>query len=240
MRERRWPACSTMMRWNGGVERRPVLEQGRSRVPDGGQRRAQLAPQQARERGPQPHDLVVRGEVLRGHHRADPGLPGEDRRGVDQRPDVAPVWERASRGLAVRRRTAGLPPRAKAADVTGGSVGRSRPIPAGGGVAVRRPGRMEEAAASPACELLSLSARGRIAAFPAAGACTRADIGPSSRGSTGTTALRRSRPPDAAPRHFRYRPPAPQRFDPARCVAAPRTGLLTSYPACGSADDRAG
>ena len=76
----------------GRVERRRLLQQRRRRALDGGERPAELMAHQGQELGPQPLDLVERGEVLNGHHHRTNGAPvGRDRGGVDERPDAAPV-----------------------------------------------------------------------------------------------------------------------------------------------------
>ena len=69
-----------------------------------GSRLAQLVAHQAEELGPQPLDLVERRQVLQGHHHRPHGAAfGADRRGVDQRPDAAPVGDREHDLLGAHR-----------------------------------------------------------------------------------------------------------------------------------------
>ena len=88
----------------GRVELGRLLQPRVGRALDGEQRGAQLVAHQAQERGPHPLDLVERRQVLHGHHhRADLAAFRPDRRGVDQRPDAAPVRDREHHLLGAHR-----------------------------------------------------------------------------------------------------------------------------------------
>ena len=86
------------------VERFRLLQQRRRRALDGDQRCAQFMAHQTQELGLQPFDLVERRQILKSHHhRADGVFLGEDRRGVDQRPNAAAVRHRKHHFLVAHR-----------------------------------------------------------------------------------------------------------------------------------------
>ena len=69
-----------------------LFQQRGGRALDGGERSAQLVAHHAEELRAQPLQLLERREILQGDdHRADAAVVGVDGRGVDQRPDAAPV-----------------------------------------------------------------------------------------------------------------------------------------------------
>ena len=88
----------------GRVELGRLLQPRVGRALDGEQRRAQLVAHQTQELSPHPLDLVERRQVLQGHHhRADLAAFCPDRRGVDERPDAAPVRDREDHLLGAHR-----------------------------------------------------------------------------------------------------------------------------------------